>query len=238
MDKDREKIREEVKGMVESFLSDKEESKVRAKMEEALTEAKETILSLTQDVTDKEASISGFEGEIESKDSSITSLNEKITELETALESLTQEKQEALDKASGYESDLTEIRKEQIADLRLAKVIEAKLIRETDEVKEKTKAKVKEMSDEEFDTYVEDLNEVKSSFLEELKKLKDADEDDSNKDEGSEDDCECGKDDCEKCKPVKEDSELAALDIETAPSEDLVDKFKNAFKEAGMLKEE
>lgn len=217
MDTDtREKIRDEVK----EILSAKEESEIKIRMENTLTEADETISSLTQTVTEREAAIVGFEGELETRDSSITSLEEKVKELEIAIESLTKEKEVVEEKASTFEADLAEIKKEQVANLRLAKIVEAKLIRETEEVKEKTKAKVKGMSDEEFGAYVEDLNEVRNSFLEELKKQEDA------KDE----DLEPDKD--------KTELELAALDIETAPPEDLVDKYKKAFKEAGFVNEE
>lgn len=238
---DKDKIRIEVKEIVEGFLSDKEESKIKARMEEALIEAKETISSLTQTVSEKDTAIAEFEGEMETRNSSITSLEGKVKELETAIESLTVEKENAVEQATTFETKLAEIKKEQLANLRLAKIIEAKLIRETEDVKEKTKAKVKEMSDEEFDTYVEDLSEVRNSFLEELKKQKDAEDakEDPDKDEGSEEDtCECAKEDCVKCNPVKEDAELAALNIETDPSEDLIDKYKNAFKEAGFINKE
>lgn len=239
MDNEREKIREEVR----EILSAKEESEVKIRMENALTEAKEAITSLTQTVSEKDTAVSELEGDIETRNSSITSLEEKIKELEIAMDSLTKEKENAVKQASTVEKELTEIKKEQLANLRLAKIIEAKLVRETEEVKEKTKAKVKEMSDEEFDTYVEDLNEVRSSFLEELKKQTEKDEaaeakaakERSLEEEGS---CECDKDDCEKCKLRKEELELAALNIETDPSVDLVDKYKNAFKEAGFVKEE
>ncbi len=139
------------------------------------------------------------------------------------------EKEEVVEKASNFENELAEIKKEQIANLRLAKIVEAKLIRETEEVKEKTKAKVKEMSDDEFTVYIEDLSEVRNSFLEELEKQKNSEDDlDENleKDESSDDD------------DPEPDPELAALNIEIEPSEDLVDTYKSAFKEAGFVKEE
>ena len=233
------KIREEVKLALEGILASKEESEIKTRMEEALTDAKETISSLNQDVADKEAAIAVFSGDIETKDASIVGLEEKVKELEIAIESLTKEKDGAEGKASTLETELAEIKKEQTADIRLAKIIEAKLIRETEEVKDKTKVKVKEMSDEDFNAYIEDLSEVRNSFLEELKKQEDAKDDDDEDPEGdpNKETCECKKDECEKCNPDKK-NELAALNIESIASDDLKDTYKNAFKKAGLISEE
>jgi predicted transcriptional regulator len=74
-----EKLTQEIKAMVDSFFSEKEEAEVRRKTEEALQKSADTISELTAALEDKSS-------ESEELAAKVAELETQIAELQTGLE--------------------------------------------------------------------------------------------------------------------------------------------------------
>ena len=99
--------------------------------------------------------------------SELGSLQAKVEELQKALESANKEKEEAV-------SELNKIREEALLSMRLARLREANLLRKEEEAQIKQTEKIRNMSDETFEEYFNELLEVKSQVLAEAQVSKGA----------------------------------------------------------------
>ena len=150
-----------VQARVEAALSSREDAEARAEAEEALNEAKETFEALKASLEAKDAKVAEYEEALANLDVSTpteaeVAANEKLVELEAAL-------QEANDRASVAQAALDTIAREETAASRMAELDEAGVTLD-EESAEAQYAKIREMSDEEFQSYKSELSALKAKF--------------------------------------------------------------------------
>jgi hypothetical protein len=156
-----EELNAAVQARVEAALSSREDAEARAEAEEALNEAKETFEALKASLEAKDAKLVEYEEALANLDVSApteaeVAANEKLVELEAAL-------QEANDRASVAQAALDTIAREETAASRMAELEEAGVTLD-EESAEAQYAKIREMSDEEFQSYKSELSALKAKF--------------------------------------------------------------------------
>jgi hypothetical protein len=150
-----------VQARVEAALSSREDAEARAEAEEALNEAKETFEALKASLEAKDAKLAEYEEALANLDVSTpteaeVAANETLVELEAAL-------QEANDRASVAQAALDTIAREETAASRMAELEEAGVTLD-EESAEAQYAKIREMSDGEFQSYKSELSALKAKF--------------------------------------------------------------------------
>ena len=156
-----EDFNEAVKAEVEKQLSSREEAEARREAEEALEEARETFTTLKASLETKDAKIVEYEEVLSNLDVSEpttaeVAANEKIVELETAIE-------EYKHRAEVAEAALDTLAREETAAGRMAELEEAGVSLD-EEAAEAQYAKIREMSDEDFQSYKSELTALKSKY--------------------------------------------------------------------------
>jgi hypothetical protein len=157
---DREELRTQVRAMVDGLFDEKEESEIRRKTEIALEKSAETISNLTSTLEEKVAEIAEFETKVSEGIESVQSLEK---ELEAAREELETSKALVIEK----EQVLEDMSKAKVANERMVELESAGVARAE---KEAQLVKIKEMSDEEFASYKEELVDVRKAVEAELEK--------------------------------------------------------------------
>jgi len=150
-----------VQARVEAALSSREDAEARAEAEEALKEAKETFEALKASLEAKDAKVAEYEEALSNLDVSTpteaeVAANEKLVEIEAALE-------EANDRALVAQAALDTIAREETAASRMAELDEAGVTLD-EESAEAQYAKIRDMSDEEFQSYKSELSALKAKF--------------------------------------------------------------------------
>jgi len=235
-----DKLKKDVETLVTSIFSEKEEADMRVRTEDALNKSATTIDELTEALESKNT-------ELVDSASKVVELEEKQTNLESELEAAKTEIEDATTKVAEAEKALDEMKKDKATDERMTQLEEAGVIRSDVETQ---RAKVREMDEETYTSYKEELEAVRASVLKEIeasdkseeeaaKKTKEeeaaaaaAAEEDSNSDEGEEE------------ASTEEDEELetppanispgtaisAALNMEIKPSEEITQKYASLGK--------
>jgi len=153
-----DKLRKDIEAVVASIFSEKEEADIRKKTELELQKAAETIDDLTSVLEDKKSEFSALEEKL-------TESNDKISSLETELEAARKETDEVNEKLSETEKALEEMKKDQVVSMRMSELEDAK-VNHSD--KEAQATKIREMSDEAFAAYKDELVAVRQSVIDEL----------------------------------------------------------------------
>jgi DNA repair exonuclease SbcCD ATPase subunit len=157
---EREDMRTQVRAMVDDLFNEKEESEIRRKTEMALEKSADTISDLTATLEDKVAEMAEFETKLSESEESVQTLEKELEatqgELETS-KSLLKEKEQAIE----------DMNKTKVADERMNELEAAGVARAEKEVQ---LTKVKEMSNEEFTSYKEELVCIRSAVEVELEK--------------------------------------------------------------------
>lgn len=156
-----EKLKKDIESVVATIFSEKEEAEMRKKTEEALEKAAATIEDLTNTLEEKNA-------EAEEQESKFSEIQAKVTDLESELEAARNETESVKEQLTEKETELEEIKKDRAADVRMAELEEAGVAHRTDEAKEAQVARIREMSDEDFAAYKEELVSIRQSVLDEL----------------------------------------------------------------------
>ena len=154
-----EKLRKDVEAVVATIFSEQEEAEIRKQTEEALGKSATTIEELTVTL---EAKNSEFE-ELEAK---LSESEDKAKDLTTELEAAQEKIEEATKKSDEAEGALEEIRKDRATELRMKELEEAGVV--SDE--EAQSGKVREMSDEDFASYRDELVSIRKAVIAELAK--------------------------------------------------------------------
>jgi len=145
---------------VEEQLSSREEAEARREAEEALVEAQETFETLRASIEAKDAKLREYEEALANLDvdpsAAEVAANGRIVELENELEKATH-------RAEVAEAALTTLAREETAASRMSELEEEGLSLEEDAA-EAQYAKVREMTDEEFDSYKSELSALKSKY--------------------------------------------------------------------------
>lgn len=153
---------EAVKIEVEKQLSSREEAEARLEAEEALKEAKETFETLKASLETKNVKIAEYEEVLSNLDVSEpttaeVAANEKIVELETSIE-------EWKHRTEVAEAALDTLAREETAAGRMSELEEAGIALDNDEAKTQY-TKIRDMSDENFQSYKNELTALKSKYV-------------------------------------------------------------------------
>lgn len=159
-DLDKEQFDALVQAEVEKQLSSREEAQARIEWEEVLKEAKETFETMKASIEVKDAKIKEYEEILANLDLNPTAAdvaaNEKVVALEASLE-------EWKRRAEVAEGALVMLEKDDTAASRMSDLENAGVALDDDKA-EAQYSKVREMSDEEFDAYKQELVALKSKY--------------------------------------------------------------------------
>lgn len=155
-----EKLKKDVEAAVAEIFSQKEEAEQKARTEEALQKSAETITELTDALEAKNS-------EAEETANKIVELEEKLTNLNSELEAAKKQVEEANEKLAEAEKTIEDMKKDKAAELRMSELIEAGVGRSD---KDSQRAKVREMGDEEFAAYRDELIDLRKAVEAELAK--------------------------------------------------------------------
>ncbi len=158
-------LKKDVEAVVAKIFSEKEETEIRKQTEEALSKAAATIEDLTVSLEAKNSEVSELTEQL-------SEAKEKATNLETDLEAVKEEIAEAKKHSAELESTLEEIEKDKATALRITELEEAGVISD----KEAQSSKVREMTDEEFASYKDELAAVRAAIIAELSKSDETEE--------------------------------------------------------------
>ena len=223
-----EKLKQEIKAMVDSFFSEKEEADVRQKTEEALQRSAESINELTVALEDKTS-------EVDELASKIEELEAKNAELTTELEAAQSEKASADEKLTEALTSIEEMKKDKAAEVRMAELDAEGVAGD----KAALEAKVREMTDEEFASYKEERVELRKAVLAELEAAKENEtgtesaEEEVPEEPATEQAAEEVAEEEVETPPADVNSQhavSAALNFETVPSKDVMARYAEMGK--------
>jgi FtsZ-binding cell division protein ZapB len=213
-------LKKEVKDLVAEILNEKEQADVSERLEAALEDYKNEIESLQSNITSRDNEIALKNEEIETLKEERETLKNELSTIKSERDTLTEEKAQIKNDLDNVSKELENIKKENTARARVAKLIEAELIKSDEETSSKYFDKVRDKEDSEFDAYFEELKEIKSSIIAEIEANKAKDDKD---------------DEDEKNRKNKEDKKLidpvlAALNFEIQPTPDLKEKYAKMWE--------
>ncbi len=232
-----EELKKDVEVMVSKIFSQKEEAEQRAETEKALQKSADTITQLTEALEGKNADAEGVATQI-------TELESKIEGLTSELEAAKNEVKESVDKLAESENAIEEMRKDKAAELRMAELVKAGVALSD---KDAQTAKVRDMEDEEFGSYKEELVSLRSAVETELAKVdpegeaaseeetqeevsaeESAEEEEVAEEEDSEENEEEASEEDEETLPANVDPDTAvaaAMNMEVKPSDSVLAKY-------------
>lgn len=155
-----EELKKDIETMVSEIFSQKEEAEQKARTEEALQKSADTITQLTE-------AVEAANAKDEETASEVAALNEKIEELTTELEAAQEKATDMETKLAESENTIEEMKKDKAAELRMSELEEAGVALSN---KDAQTAKVREMEDEVFASYKEELVAVREAVKAELAK--------------------------------------------------------------------
>jgi len=153
-------LERQVAAVVAELFNEKEEAEIRKNTEAKLQEAATSISELTLALEDKNAEVADFEEKISESEA-------RIQELESELEAAKTKLETAEAKIVETENTLETMRKDRAAEVRMAELEEAGVSRVD---KDSQMNKVREMTDEDFASYKEELMSIREAVVNELKK--------------------------------------------------------------------
>ena len=231
-----DKLKKDVEAVVAKIFSEKEETDIRKQTEKALSTAAVTIEDLTVTLETKNSEVLGLTEQL-------SEAKEKATNLESDLEAVKEEIEEAKKRSTELESTLEEIEKDRATEVRITELEEAGVISD----KEAQMSKVREMSDEDFASYKDELVAVRAAIIAELSKSEKKEEkeeaDTEEKEETEEADTE-EKEETEEAEKEEDAEEKetppanidknqaveAALNLELAAADDIKNKYQELGK--------
>jgi len=249
-----EKLRKDVEAVVAAIFSEKEEDEIRKQTEAALSTSAETIEELTNTLEAKNTEYDELKSELSTSE-------EKAEGLQTELEAAKEELESTRTKLQETESALEEMKKDKATELRMSELEEAGIVSD----KEVQAAKVRDMSDEDFDSYKSELVSLRAAILSTLEKAKESEESEKAEEkedtaakeekedkeekaeekeeseeaaEGEEESEAAGEESEEGAEPAEIDPKhaiSAALNLEIYPSKDMKEKYNDLGKAMASL---
>jgi len=238
-----DKLKKDIEAVVAEIFSQKEEADQKARTEEALQKSADTITELTE-------AVEGKNTELQEKADSIVELEEKISELTSELEAAKKEVTEVSEKLNEAETTIENMEKDKAAELRMSELTKAGVSRSD---KDAQTAKVREMDDEEFAAYRDELIDLRKAVEAELAKVAEgaeeeeaaeetpaeetpaeeaAEEEESeeaaSEEEEEESSEEASEEEEEETPPANVDPDkavAAAMNLEVMPSDDMMAKY-------------
>ena len=225
-----EKVRKEIEDAVASIFSEKEEADSRQRTEEALTTSATTIEELT-------AALEVKNSEVEAVEVSISEATEKISNLESELEAAKTEIETTNESLAEATKQVEDMIKDKAAEDRMAE-LEVSGVARAD--KEAQISKIRDMSDEDFASYKDELVSIREAVLAELKEVKQTASEEEAEEEVAEEEAEeegeeeASEEEGEVETPAAEidpgQALAAALNMEVYPSDDLIKKYGDLGK--------
>jgi len=154
----------QVATVVENLFNEKEEADIRKKTEEALQKSAASISELTSALETKNSEVMVFEAQASEKDATIQQLTSELEAAKVELES-------ANVKLADSEKALNDIVKERAAEKRMVEIEDAGVARSD---RDSQMTKVKEMTDEEFASYKDELVSIREAVVKELEEARKA----------------------------------------------------------------
>lgn len=213
-----DKLKKEVEAVVTAIFASKEQETIRQKTEDALNDSAAKIEELTTSqeevaniVVTQETTIADLEKSVEKLEIEKATIVEAN---EASLKELADAKEVLVAELEAVALELSTMKKEINADSRMAELTTAGVVREASDVQ---RAKVMDMSDEDFASYKEELVSIKAQVIESLKGQEEASTEleDDNTPPANVD-------------PTK--TAQAALNLESQPSQDLAKKYADLGK--------
>lgn len=159
-----DELKKDIEAVVAEIFSQKEEAEKRGKTEEALQKAAQTISDLTDSLEEKTTQEGDFGKQI-------AELQKQVTELQSQLEAAKKDAETASAKLAESEKTVEGMLKDRATELRMKDLETSGVALSNKEVQS---VKVREMSDEEFATYREELISLRKSVEAELTKSAEA----------------------------------------------------------------
>ncbi len=224
-------LKKDIENMVKDIFSEKEEASQMQATQDALNESAETIEDLTQKLEVSQTELSAAN---ESAKEDVAEKDSKISELTTELEAAQAKLEETEASLTASQESLDNMKKDQLAEARMAELQEAKVAMGND--LESQTAKVRELSDEEFANYKADRVELRDAVKKELEAAATVAAEETNT-EGEEETAtteEAGEETAsteeEVTTPPAEvatgTAMAAAMNFENKPSDDMVSKYE------------
>jgi hypothetical protein len=153
-----EKMKTDIKAIVAEIFSDKEQAKIQKRTEEALQKSATTIEDLTTALEESNVKNEEFANTVVEQETS-------IADLESKLEAAKIEIEEATQKLAESENTIEGMNKDRAAELRMAELEEAGVAGSD---KESQTTKVRDMSEEDFASYRDELVSLREAVVAEL----------------------------------------------------------------------
>ena len=162
MDKTKTELEVQVATVVESLFNEKEEAEIRRRTEEELKKASSSISDLVAALENKNSEVSEYEEKLSANDV-------RIKELSSELEAAKKELETANTNLAETVKILDDMKKDRAAEQRMAELEGAGVIRSD---RDSQTAKVREMTDEDFASYKDELVSIRQAVVAELEKAR------------------------------------------------------------------
>jgi len=170
-----DQLKKDVKQLVDDIFKQKEETAMRQEVEDALRNSTKEINNLNESLEAKDGEIEKAQAEVSGLTDTISELEVKITDLERDKENLEKEKTdlenekaEIVTRAENAEKELEDIKKDQLAQARFNDLKDSGVAATNDKAKEDQISKIREMPDEDFTAYKDELVAVREAIVAEL----------------------------------------------------------------------
>jgi len=227
-----EKLKKDVEAVVAEIFSQNEEAKKIEKTESALSKSAEIISELTNSLEEKNTK----EEEMSSK---LSDLEESVKNLTTELEAAQKEVEQSNEKLADTENKIEEMKKDKAAEVRMSELTSVGVALSD---KEGQTVKIREMDDETFASYKDELVSLRKAVEDELANVVEKPEENSTEEEGSEEEGsgeegseeegseeEDSEEDNEETPPANVDPNVAvaaAMNLEIQPSDNVISKYQ------------
>ncbi|MCK5015700.1 MAG: hypothetical protein KAS32_01395 [Candidatus Peribacteraceae bacterium] len=182
-----DKVRDDITKLVEDILDKKAIAGLQADVDEALSEAKKSVLDMTEKVAEMETREASDAAVLEALEASKGELETELAAKNGEVDSLTVEKEVLLKRVESAESTLETMEKDKLTDNRMTELEGLKITR-AGEAREKQALFVRDMSDEDFAAYRDDMVALREEIAASLrpKAEENTDEDPSGETAGAE----------------------------------------------------
>jgi chromosome segregation ATPase len=228
-----DQLKKDIEAVVAEIFSQKEEADKKVRTEEALQKAAATISELTEALEKKNTQ----EAEMASK---VAGLESTVSDLNSKLEAAQKEIADSNSKLAESEKNITEMKKDRATELRMKDLVESGIALANVEAQT---VKVREMTDEEFAAYKEELVSLRKAVEEELSKAAKAAEEQAAKEQEEKEKAAAAAKEEEEKKAAesanavtpppevkKEDAAKAALNLEITKKDDILTKYAEMGK--------
>lgn len=158
----------DLRDLVREFLEESDQKSKVELAEKLVEKAGKDVEALSEALESKEKELAQTASDKEAFLAQVEELKAKVEELEAVAEENHKSLVEAQDRATAAVAELASIAQDRALEVRLAKLEEAKVLRSGDKAEEQ-KTRVREMSDEEFAAYSDELISLRSELEESLR---------------------------------------------------------------------